>query len=148
MSILEIFQILEIDATKDERAIKDAYRKKLAVTNPEDNPEGFKRLRAAFEGACQYAKTLDEESASVTERDETPSGLWVEKISETYANIKSRRDVAKWEAMFKEDLGADSLDLFELVMAFEEEFGVEIPTEELEKMSTVQDVMDYIEANK
>jgi len=52
------------------------------------------------------------------------------------------------EASFKDDLGADSLDLFELVMSFEEEFGVEIPTEELEKMNTVQDVMDYIEANK
>lgn len=52
------------------------------------------------------------------------------------------------EASFKDDLGADSLDLFELVMSFEEEFGVEIPTEELEKMSTVQDVMNYIEANK
>lgn len=52
------------------------------------------------------------------------------------------------EASFKDDLGADSLDLFELVMNFEEEFGVEIPSEELEKMSTVKDVMDYIEANK
>lgn len=52
------------------------------------------------------------------------------------------------ETSFKEDLGADSLDLYELVMAFEEEFGVSIPTEELEKMVTVKDVMDYIEANK
>ena len=51
-------------------------------------------------------------------------------------------------ARFKEDLGADSLDLFELVMSFEDEFGVEIASEELEKMSTVQDVMSYIEANK
>ncbi len=52
------------------------------------------------------------------------------------------------QASFKEDLGADSLDLYELVMAFEEEFGVSIPAEELEKMATVKDVMDYIEANK
>lgn len=52
------------------------------------------------------------------------------------------------ETSFKEDLGADSLDLYELVMAFEEEFGVSIPAEELEKMVTVKDVMDYIEANK
>ena len=51
-------------------------------------------------------------------------------------------------ARFKEDLGADSLDLFELVMSFEDEFGVEIESEELEKMSTVQNVMSYIEANK
>ncbi|BBF41628.1 acyl carrier protein [Lachnospiraceae bacterium KM106-2] len=46
---------------------------------------------------------------------------------------------------FKKDLGADSLDLFQLVMRFEEEFGVEIPSEELENMDTVGDVMAYIE---
>ena len=51
-------------------------------------------------------------------------------------------------ASFKDDLGADSLDLFELVMSLEEEFGVEIPTDELEKMVTVQDVIDYIEAHQ
>ena len=52
------------------------------------------------------------------------------------------------EASFKDDLGADSLDLFELVMSFEEEFGVSIPSEELEKMNTVGDVMNYIEAHQ
>lgn len=51
-------------------------------------------------------------------------------------------------ASFKEDLGADSLDLFELVMALEDEYGVEIPTEELEKMVTVGDVIKYIEQNQ
>ncbi|MCI8940509.1 MAG: acyl carrier protein [Dorea sp.] len=51
-------------------------------------------------------------------------------------------------ASFKEDLGADSLDLFELVMALEDEYGVEIPTEELEKMVTVGDVVKYIEQNQ
>ena len=45
---------------------------------------------------------------------------------------------------FKEDLGADSLDLFELVMALEEEFGVEIPSEDLESIATVNDVMEYL----
>ena len=52
------------------------------------------------------------------------------------------------EASFKDDLGADSLDLFELVMSFEEEFGVSIPSEELEKINTVGDVMNYIESNQ
>ena len=47
---------------------------------------------------------------------------------------------------FKEDLGADSLDLFELVMALEEEFGQEIPSEELENIATVGDVMAYLKA--
>ncbi len=52
------------------------------------------------------------------------------------------------ETSFKEDLGADSLDLFELVMALEEEYGVEIPTEDLEKIATVGDVISYIESHK
>lgn len=45
---------------------------------------------------------------------------------------------------FKEDLGADSLDLFEIVMAFEDAYGVEIPSEELENLTTVGKVMDYL----
>lgn len=45
---------------------------------------------------------------------------------------------------FKEDLGADSLDLFEMVMALEEEYNVEIPTEELEKIQTIGDVEEYL----
>ena len=51
------------------------------------------------------------------------------------------------EASFTADLGADSLDTVELVMAFEEEFGCEIPDEEAEKIATVQDAVNYIEAN-
>lgn len=48
------------------------------------------------------------------------------------------------ESSFKDDLGADSLDLFELIMAFEEEYGIEIPTDELESIETVGDVMEFI----
>ncbi len=47
-------------------------------------------------------------------------------------------------AKFVEDLGADSLDVVELVMAFEEEFGIEIPDEDAEKIRTVGDVIDYL----
>ena len=50
-------------------------------------------------------------------------------------------------ASFIDDLGADSLDTVELVMAFEEEFGCEIPDEEAEKIQTVQDAVNYIEAH-
>jgi acyl carrier protein len=52
------------------------------------------------------------------------------------------------EASFIDDLGADSLDIVELVMAFEEEFGVEIPDDAAEKITTVNDAIAYIEANK
>ena len=50
------------------------------------------------------------------------------------------------EAKFIDDLGADSLDTVELVMALEEEFGVEIPDEDAEKIATVQNAIDYIKA--
>lgn len=49
------------------------------------------------------------------------------------------------EAKFVEDLGADSLDTVELVMAFEEEFGIEVPDEDAEKLQTVGDVLRYVE---
>ncbi len=49
------------------------------------------------------------------------------------------------ETNFKDDLGVDSLDLFELGMALEEEFGVEIPSEDLEQLTTVGKVIEYIE---
>jgi acyl carrier protein len=52
------------------------------------------------------------------------------------------------EASFIDDLGADSLDIVELVMAFEEEFGVEIPDDAAEKIATVADAINYIDSNK
>lgn len=51
------------------------------------------------------------------------------------------------ETNFKEDLGADSLDLMELVMGFEEMFGVEIPTDDLTEIRTVGDVIEFLKAN-
>jgi acyl carrier protein len=54
-------------------------------------------------------------------------------------------DQVTTEAKFIEDLGADSLDTVELVMAFEEEFGIEVPDEEAEKLLTVGNVVQYIE---
>lgn len=52
------------------------------------------------------------------------------------------------EAKFIEDLGADSLDTVELVMAFENEFNVEVPDEDAEKLQTVGDVVNYIESRQ
>lgn len=52
------------------------------------------------------------------------------------------------ETRFKEDLQADSLDLFEMVMAFEEEYGVEISAEDLEKITTVGAIIEYIESKQ
>ena len=56
-------------------------------------------------------------------------------------------DKVKAEASFIDDLGADSLDTVELVMAFEEEFSIDVPDDEAEKLQSVGDVMRYIEEN-
>ena len=52
------------------------------------------------------------------------------------------------DSTFIDDLGADSLDIVELIMAFEEEFDIEIPDEDAQKIKTVKDVMDYIESKQ
>ena len=59
-----------------------------------------------------------------------------------------KEEEVKNESSFVEDLGADSLDTVELVMALEEEFDTEIPDEEAEKITTVQSAIDYITANQ
>ena len=69
----------------------------------------------------------------------------VKKIVAEKLNVKE--DTITEASTFVNDLGADSLDTVELVMAFEEEFGCEIPDEEAEKIATVQDAVNYIEAN-
>ena len=57
-------------------------------------------------------------------------------------------DDVTMESTFIDDLGADSLDIVELIMAFEEEFSIEIPDEAAEKIKTVQDVVTYIDQNQ
>ena len=69
----------------------------------------------------------------------------LEKVKEVIAEKLNVDEVEITEGTsFKDDLNADSLDLFELVMALEDEFGIEIPTEDLEKLVTVGDVLDYL----
>ncbi len=68
-----------------------------------------------------------------------------EKLKEIIAEqLSVDEESVTLEASFKDDLEADSLDLFEMVMALEEEFDVEIPSEELESLVTVQDVVNYL----
>ena len=77
-------------------------------------------------------------------------------MSETAERVKKivvehlgvEEDKVTEDASFIDDLGADSLDIVELVMAFEEEFGVEIPDDAAEKITTVKDAISYIDANK
>ena len=70
----------------------------------------------------------------------------VKEVIVEQLNVAS--DEVKPEAKFVEDLGADSLDVVEMIMALEEKFEIEIPDSEAEKIQTVQDVIDYIEKAK
>lgn len=69
----------------------------------------------------------------------------LERVTEIIKEQLNVEDVEITETTsFKDDLGADSLDLFELVMAFEEEYGIEIPSEDLEQITTVGAVIEYM----
>ncbi len=68
----------------------------------------------------------------------------LKKIVAEQLNVDEVKVVSS--ARFTEDLNADSLDLVEMIMSLEEEFGVEIPDEDAEKILTVKDAMDYIDA--
>lgn len=69
----------------------------------------------------------------------------LEKMKEMIAEqLGAEADSITENSSFKEDLGADSLDLFELVMALEDEYSVEIPAEDLQNLLTVGDVMNYL----
>lgn len=71
----------------------------------------------------------------------------LEKMKEMIADqLNCEAEQITEATSFKEDLGADSLDLFEMVMAMEDEFSVEIPSEDLEKLKTVGAVMEYLQA--
>ncbi len=79
--------------------------------------------------------------ATVEEIQEKVKKIIAEKLSVDLSQVKP-------EASFVDDLGADSLDLVELIMSMEEEFNVEISDEDAEKIVTVQDAMDYIARRK
>lgn len=69
----------------------------------------------------------------------------LEKISKIIEEqLNANASEIRMETKFKEDLGADSLDLFELVMVLEEEYAIEIPQEELENLKTVGAVVEYL----
>lgn len=72
----------------------------------------------------------------------------LEKMKEMIADqLSADAENITLETRFKEDLDADSLDLFELVMALEEEYEIEIPSEELETLTTVGSIIDYLKAH-
>lgn len=102
-----IFSILQIEKTKDENAIRSAYRTLLTQTNPEDDPEGFKRLREAYEKAMEYARRPEKEQAEEEPEDTTPAGQWMKRVREVYTSLSRRMDEEEWKKLIHEDICID-----------------------------------------
>lgn len=112
------FHILGIEETKQEGEIREAYRKKLKGTNPEDNPEGFKRLRQAYEEALAYA---GEEEKGCSEGTEGEIDLWMKKADRLYHDLAECRNTELWERLLADPVceGLDtSLEARERLLDF------------------------------
>lgn len=97
------FSILEIEETKDKQAIQDAYRRLLVKVNPEDDPEGFKRLREAYEAAAAYA----EQPEALKKTPETPLEFWMDKVKKVYFSLSHRLDLECWKEILQDELCLD-----------------------------------------
>jgi acyl carrier protein len=94
-----------------------------------------------FTGTIKLLVSLLKEVVFMASIDDKVKQIVVEQLGVEESEVTPK-------ASFVDDLGADSLDRVELVMAFEEAFDVEIPDEDAEKISTVQDAIDYIEKHQ
>ena len=103
MEKTEIISVLGISEIGEEKAIKAAYRERLAVTNPEDNPEGFKRLRQAYEEAIALLKQPQEDEEEQEQEDTTETGKWVAQAARLYSTLDGRQDLNAWRELFSQD---------------------------------------------
>lgn len=101
-----IFAVLGIAETRAEDEIRRAYREKLTENNPEDDPEGFKRLREAYEQALALAREPEEEEEE-GEVDDTPAGKWMRRVAEVYFCLPRRLQESEWKALLADDICID-----------------------------------------
>lgn len=104
----EFWKILGIAETRDPIQIKNAYRTKLTSVNPEDDPEGFKQLRSAYEAAVSWAETPAEEA----QEDLTEAGIWIRKVKGVYECFLKRIQKSCWQELLAADIciGLDTWD--------------------------------------
>ncbi len=98
---MNIWHVLGINETKDKTEIREAYINRLAYVNPEDDPEGFMELRAAYDEANRLADMEDEESE---EFPDTPLGNWMRKVDEVYKDFCKRIDLNVWDELLNDDV--------------------------------------------
>ena len=96
---------------------------------------------------CSYFDLVELNIRSLKWSGQTMSDIQERVIKMVAEQLGVKEDDVKTTSSFVEDLGADSLDTVELIMALEEEFDAEIPDEDAEKIATVQDAITYIDAN-
>lgn len=111
MSVQEIFEILGIGPTRDEESIRAAYRSRLTSVNPEDDPQGFMRLRGAYEEAVKYARTPEGEAvnSALWMEELGPEGEFLRRLADVYGCLPRRLDEAEWSGLLREPVLA-SLD--------------------------------------
>lgn len=99
MSRTEIFEILQIPATRNENEIRTAYHRVLTGVNPEDNPEGFKKLRKAYEEALNYARTPEngQRSFDVTLLQNQEIGGFMKHLADIYDTLSRRLNLEEWK---------------------------------------------------
>lgn len=110
MDIAMAFGVLGIDKTKDEQVITSAYRELLKSNNPEDNPEGFKELRSAYEEALSYARKPEPLETGGTDEENSGMPEYVRRAEEIYGDLYSRCDESCWEELLDEPVFS-SLDM-------------------------------------
>lgn len=106
MSIAEVFETLGLTPTHEEQAIRDAYHMLLKSVNPEDDPEGFKRLRKAYEQAITYARTPEEEQgpANVQWLQNQAVGVFLQQLADIYTILPRRIDLAEWDGLLSDPI--------------------------------------------
>lgn len=105
----KIFEILNIEETRDEKIIRDGYRKVLKITNPEEKPEEFKMLRMAYEEALALIKEDQTEEQAMEE--ESDIGCWIVEVDSVYKDLRKRASLNCWKELFSREV-CQGLDTF------------------------------------